>query len=324
MTLPPIVVDVAQAEQKPAMAEALLDACSRAASPTQCVTPNQADEEEAFAVAIVVWLDNGDAVRVQVGLRQGERRGEWLSRRVQFDASDDETERWTATGFVVGTLAGRFVEESGEEADEPARELAPPEESPVTVPPAPEPREEVPADDEPSVPRVPPELSLNLGGLARPQFAAGPWGVGGVLQGHYEPRGWPVFVHAGLHGSYRRRDRYGILAYFGDADLGLGVRIARFSQDWDLSSTWSLGLQRMQVEVKHPTSGLRDRAQRWLGGARVTFEVDWMPSSRLGAFASLGAVWWWASTDIEVEDQVVEEQPALLGEVALGLKFGIF
>jgi hypothetical protein len=165
---------------------------------------------------------------------------------------------------------------------------------------------------------------MNLGALARPQFAAGPWGLGGLLQAHYEPSGWPVFVRSGLHGSYRKRDRHGIAAYFGDADLGLGVRIAQMSQDWALSSTWSLGLQRMWVEVKHPTSGLRDRGQRWLGGARVTFEVDWMPSPNVGAFASLGAVWWWASTDVEVEGEVVEEQPSLLGELALGVRIGVF
>lgn len=319
MPLPPIVVDVAGAEQKPAMAQALLDACSRAASPTTCVTPNQADEEQAFAVAIVVWLDNGDSVRVQVGLRQGQRSGEWLTRRVQFDASDDEAERWTTTGFVVGTLAGRFIGEGeAPRAKVPAKST----QSREPAPPAPEPSppsEE--ARDETLLRPRQEELFINVGGLARPQFNSGPWGLGGVLQTEYEPEGWPVFLHTGVHGSYRARDRYGVSSYFGDADVGFGVPIARLSEAWELRGTWSVGLQRMLVRVRQPASGLEDRAARWLGGGRVQFEVTWMGWQSVGAFAAIGAVWWWGSTDIEVGGKVVQEQPPLLGEATLGLRF---
>jgi hypothetical protein len=298
------------------MAQTLLEACSRAASPTTCVTPSQADEEQAFAVAIVVWLDNGDSVRVQVGLRQGKRKGEWLTRRVDFDASDDEGERWTATGFVVGTLAGRFFESD-------KRDPETPEQSPVQIDPAPTlPERSVQAPRATPAPeRRLSELSINLGALVRPQFTSGPWGLGGLLESAYQPESWPVFVHGGVRASYRARDRFGISSYFGGVAAGLGAPVARLSESWQLRAAWAVGLQRMSVRVSRPSLRLEDQAGRWLAGTRVAFEVDWMPWRSLGGFASVGAVWWWGSTDIELEDEVVQDQPTLLGEVALGLRF---
>ena len=241
------------------MAQALLDACSRAASPARCVMPGQADEDEAFAVAIVVWLDNGDSVRVQVGLKRGEQAGEWLSRRIDFDDSDQEAERWTATGFVIGTLAGRFVEEQPEvESTKPEilDEAPTPEPEPE---PTPEPEPEQRAEPEPEPVRPRGSMWINVGGLAGPAFNAGPWSYGAIVGTEYQGGGWPLFVHASLRGAYRPPDNLGVAAYFADGGLGLGLPIAEFSSAWAIRGAWSVALERMLVQVED-AYGERDDA----------------------------------------------------------------
>ena len=42
-----------------------------------------------------------DSVRIQVGARRGEQ-DDWVRRKIAFEESDEESERWTATGFIVG------------------------------------------------------------------------------------------------------------------------------------------------------------------------------------------------------------------------------
>src|SRR6187397_1534933 len=109
MPLPPIAVDVAPPSKDHDLVQLLLDACSRAASPVKCVSAESVDSGSVSALALVVWLPQSEGVRIQVGAKRGEQKGDWVSRQISFDAADEEGERWTTAGFVVGTLAGHFL-----------------------------------------------------------------------------------------------------------------------------------------------------------------------------------------------------------------------
>ena len=75
MPLPPIAVDVAPPAKDPALVQLLLDACSRAASPVDCVAAESADTGSVSALALVVWLPQTEGVRIQVGAKRGQQKG---------------------------------------------------------------------------------------------------------------------------------------------------------------------------------------------------------------------------------------------------------
>jgi hypothetical protein len=156
---PPVVVEMSASDASTPYARVLVAACSdglRGGGP--CGLESTAVSDPGRAVAIVSWDGTGrGTATIEVGVRRG-ARAEWLTRRVTFDPSDAEVERWRSVGLIIATLVG----------SESARDAAPP--SAHAVPPAPAPPSKpVPRDPAPPAPSLPgPSWFFELGAdLAR-------------------------------------------------------------------------------------------------------------------------------------------------------------
>jgi hypothetical protein len=98
-----IVIEIAAPKVSEDALSVLVAACSRAARDAECVLARNANEEQPAAVAIVT-LQSEDKIRVEVGVRQGDRDS-WRTKDFAFLAADERMDRWRAVGFAIGTLA---------------------------------------------------------------------------------------------------------------------------------------------------------------------------------------------------------------------------
>jgi len=98
-----IVIEIAAPKVSENALSVLVSACSRAARAAECVLARNASDEQPAAVAIVT-LQSEDKIRVEVGVRQGDRDS-WRTKDFAFLPADDSMERWRAVGFAIGTLA---------------------------------------------------------------------------------------------------------------------------------------------------------------------------------------------------------------------------
>jgi hypothetical protein len=98
-----IVIEIAAPKVSEDALSVLVSACSRAARDAECVLARNANEEQPAAVAIVT-LQSEDKIRVEVGVRQGDRDS-WRTKDFAFLAADERMDRWRAVGFAIGTLA---------------------------------------------------------------------------------------------------------------------------------------------------------------------------------------------------------------------------
>jgi hypothetical protein len=98
-----IVIEIAAPKVSNAALGVLVSACSRAARDAECVLARNDNDAQPAAVAIVT-LQSEDKMRVEVGVRQGDRDS-WRTKDFSFLAADKSMDRWRAVGFAIGTLA---------------------------------------------------------------------------------------------------------------------------------------------------------------------------------------------------------------------------
>jgi hypothetical protein len=323
--LPPIAVEVAPPVQKQEFVQMLLDACSRVASPVECVAADAPGTGGVSALAIVVWLPRGEGVRIQVGARRGEQRGDWVSRRITFEASDEERERWTTAGFVVGTLASRFLSDAGEAVAEEEEEAS----APIEEEPAPAPLEPVMA-----VPLSPSTQArarrrawTDAAGLAGPLLDRGPWRFGGMLGMAYQREPWPVFMHVAGRLSWRPKDSHRASMRLQEFDLGAGLP-ATGGPDWMLDATLAVAFERLHAMLDRPELDPQDRTH-WVVGFRTRLELSWMASPDIGAVAGGGLAFWAHNTGFTYREPggslgeqsvLIGEQQSIVGELSLGVR----
>ena len=330
MPLPPVAVEVAPPAQKQELVQMLLDACSRVASPVECVAADAPGTGGVSALAIVVWLPGGEGVRIQVGARRGEQRGDWVSRRITFEASDEERERWTTAGFVVGTLASRFLTGGGEVPQQEEEKEGAGEEAsaPVDEEPAPEPLEIPAAVPVSSETRVRRRAWIDAAGLAGPLLDRGPWRFGAMLGVAYQREPWPVFMHVAGRLSWRPKDSHRVSMRLQEFDLGAGLP-ATGGADWMLDATLAVAFERLHATLDRPELEPQDRTH-WVVGLRSRLELSWMASPDLGAVAGAGLAFWAHNTGFtyrEVGSSLGDErsvpvgqQQSIVGELSLGVR----
>jgi len=127
-----IVIEIAAPKVSDDALAVLVSSCSRAARDAECALARNASDEQPAAVAIVT-LQSEDKIRVEVGVRRGERDS-WRTKEFAFLAADQSMDRWRAVGFAIGTLA----ESSPAPDDETSTRVAPTSpSSPSTTPASP-------------------------------------------------------------------------------------------------------------------------------------------------------------------------------------------
>lgn len=279
----PIVVEVYAPAPRPAELAALIAACSRAATPKECISSDTKSAEAPLGVAIV--RREGDRARIELGLRSAPS-AEWSTRDLVFQPGDDELERYRAIGFAIGTLvAGQTEPPPSARAAEPEPDgdpepLPPPLAAPVAErgPPS-----ETPSDEPPPEPPPPGRTHrrvwVDAGGNVGLGLIPGPPRAGGTLRAGAELLEQSFF--AVLEGSYAER--------LGDSPLGvrwfsvaggLGHPLAPRLRSLGVDVRLLVALERMDVTATRGELSASDG--RWKPGMVAAVDGYWNVSAPVG------------------------------------------
>jgi hypothetical protein len=296
----PIVVEVYSPQPKPEELAVLIAACTRAASPNECITAEQRSAESPLGVAIV--RRDGDRARIELGLRSVVK-AEWSTRDLVFQPGDDELERYRAIGFAIGTLVARRLEPPAPPAE--AKAPAPSEAK------APEPRHEPPRRDAPQ-PAPPKQRStwLDMSGSVGLGLIPGPPRAGGSLRAASELS--PAGFYATIEMGYAERSGDEVLrASWLSAGFGLGHPLGLRLRSLGVDGRLLLVVERLSLSA---VEGSRtDGATRYKPGLAAAIDAHWELSPPLGLVVS-------AATLIDPERTVIKTAGTLVAETpALGL-----
>lgn len=311
MPLPPIAVEVAPPAKDQTLVQVLLDACGRAANPVTCVDANAVDSGGVSALAIVVWLPGAEGVRIQVGAKRGQQQGDWVNRKITFEPSDEERERWTAAGFVVGTLASRFIDVSETPAESEIHQVEPEAtEEKSEAPPSPPP---TPIPVEPSAS----SLWVDGGAVFGPMLDTGPWRFGAMLGVAYQGDDWPMLLHTSIRHSWRPRDS-DVVVRVSEAEFGGGVT-AGAGNSWTARVLAGLAVERLYGRLDDPRSA--GPQLHWVVGGRARADLGLWIHRPFGAFVSGGFSLWSHRTAFVKDDEVLGQQQLLVGELLVGVRY---
>lgn len=314
----PIVVEVYSPQPRPQELSALIAACTRAATPNECIPSDQKSSEPPLGVAIV--RREGDRAHIELGLRGGPL-AEWFTRDLVFQPGDDELERYRAIGFAIGTLVAKKTEPPSPEPAPPPQEPSAPEltskrPEPPPSEPAPSPSRSRHRDTSSGNPRA---GWAELNGRVGIGLIPGPPRLGTALGGGIELRPRGVFVAA--EASYAERVGAPELhvRWLGIA-AGLGYPLAPRLVGLGLDARLLLAIERVSFSA---VAGERSASDgRWKPGAILALDAHWdfapPVSLALGASSFVDPV----HTSIEVGGERVGDTPALglNGFVGLRLK----
>ena len=304
----PVVVEVTAASPDAPALGAMLEACSRAVGHTPCVLARQAPEPPYEAVAIVT-LEGDGRVRVEVGLRAGEKRP-WQSRELVFHDTDLELERWRAVGFVVGTLASA----AGSEPLEPQAPPPPVEAPPRLAPPpavSPRPRAVAPSPQR--------RVWFGLGWFIGDGFDGALERNGAYGRAALRPGAFPIYASASLAYGTTTEDATPLTTTWLDAGLGLGV-VAVDSGSLSLDFALEAVAERFSAEASDPFIGSSER-ERFVGLVRGRGELGWYWSDYVGASTFGELAWRGGQTGVSLEGSKVGETGRF--GYALGLGLGL-
>lgn len=319
MPLPPIAVDVAPPAKDQTLVQLLLDSCSRAASPVSCVAAESADTGSVSALALVVWLPQSEGVRIQVGAKRGQQKGDWVSRQISFDAGDEEGERWTTAGFVVGTLAGRFLAVPNEAPNveatpEPEASSVGSEASSRELKPEPEPPTSRVAEPEQHEPA---RLGFEGAALVGPVFDQGPWRVGGMFGIAFQGADWPLHLYTAARQSWRPQDAEVTLRVT-EGELGAGVDLGS-GEAWAVKARAAFAFERLYARLDDSSSS--GPQTHWVLGARARVDFCWRFNDAWSVFLAPGLSVWSHKTAFVVQSEEVGQQPAVVGEALFGVRY---
>jgi len=260
----PVVVEVYAPQPSTQELAVLLAACSRAATPHECIDSEAKALEAPLGVAIV--RRDGERARIELGLRSVVN-AQWSTRDLAFQAGDDELERYRAIGFAIGTLVAREIEPPAPAPPEaPASAAEPPAAAPASAP-----------AQVPEQPRAPPlhrprAAWVDASGGVGIGLVPGPPRAGGSLRAALElvPRG----VFGVVEGGYAERTGDPSLRVrWLSAALGVGHPLAPNLRSLGVDVRLSLSLERLSATAVGPTRD--DDATRWKPGVTAAIDGHW-------------------------------------------------
>lgn len=309
----PVVIDLGVADAPRESIQVLVDACTQAASETQCHLVRDAPEGPYAAIAIVTW-EADDRIRIEVGVRRAQG-AEWRSRELAFQPGDAEIERYKSVGFVIGTLA------SAQDTDAGGRPPAPPSsEEPAPEEPAPEPLRPPPSERLPRrQPPAPLQGWMSVSAVAGRAFSEGAPRVGGSLRvGVRLVSRLSVMVSAGA--TSRPRDHEGLLLSWLDAGVGLGVALgAPRSSRLELRA--DVLVERLSAEARSASDV--DAAGRTQPAARVGLDGIWQLAAPFALVAGVDALGRPSVTRFRVEGREVGSSGMLEVGGSLGARLDL-
>ncbi len=217
------------------------------------------------AVALVLWQGDG---LLQVTVRVGRDRAQWVARALTFSERDSISERWTTVGLTVATLVGETraldikagdgkPETSPQPSDGRANSAS--SQAPSVAQPAPPAAPTPRPAARPKTPPVP-RWQGRLGVLTGPGWSGGNWQVGGWLSLGFHIPQTPVVLHAA--GSYALSDGPSIAGAALStrwATAGIGAGVTGTLRALDIAGSAQLEVLFRRIEVDVRSQGASDQ-----------------------------------------------------------------
>jgi hypothetical protein len=277
----PVVIELAPQVAALPEARVLADACTEALHERRQCVLDDAAKEAAYAVVIVSWEGPArTAANIEIGVRRA-ARADWVTRHVDFSASDPEDERWRSVGLVVATLV--------DQAESPAAQDATP------------PQEERKAQNN-TAPVGAWLLDASAEGARGTAGGLGAWG--GVLRASRQLGSLPLYATGSL--------RYEMQPQAGDATIAqVTMRWAWASAGVAIGTDLSAAPLRLEARLEPTVAWVQAMAS---GSASPV-------SGLLGGLREgVGVTWWWARPiGLVVGAELVETPSANVGVSASGL-----
>jgi hypothetical protein len=262
------------ADPAPVLEERLLSACSAGLERARCVSARDVSAAPQ-AIAVVSWITPAH-VSIEVGFAKADVAA-WLSRELDFAATDPEIERWRAVGFTIALLVD----------DERFWSALPP----------PAPRADVPPSVAAAAPVTPserePPLLVEARALSGAGLVRGPWRWGGGLR-FSAALSRLVFATGGL--DYSLASDAALDVRWFDASLGLGLFADSLIGELDGRARLELLAENVAASVRR--DALTDRSSVWVPGVSLGGDLLWEFAAPWLLSASADVFWLDGSTPI--------------------------
>lgn len=294
-----VVVEVYAPQPSAQELSVLLAACSRAATPHDCIDAEAKGSEPPLGVAIV--RRDGDRARIELGLRSVVS-AQWSTRDLVFQPGDDELERYRAIGFAIGTLVAR-------ESEPPA---PPPPETPLDVKPpvssSPPPPAKAPERAAPPAPPRKRAAWLDAAGSVGLGLVPGPPRAGGSLRAALElvPEG----AFGIVEGGYAERNGDSSLRVrWLSAALGVGHPLAPQLRSLGVDVRLLFVVERLSFRAV--AGPLSEEQTRWKPGVTAAIDGHWDFAPPVGLVVSAATFIDPERTVVHVRDEPAGETPSL-------------
>ena len=300
MLLPVVAVDIAPADAPPAMAEALIAACSSALRRGSCrPISGVASDESRVATARVVWDEADAAVRVAVKVQQTSDPTV-MSRSLSFASGDARSERWRAAGLIVASLVGEFEAQYGSD-----------------------PRDE--RATEPSPAPLPPNAErlawFGLAATVAPGVSPGATRVGGRIEGGFALAP-PIYGLAAFDYSFGAGGSLGLDTRWLTLRTGVLYSEQALSNDLALGLSAEILAQHIAASAVAPTG--TESGAEWDPGVAVGLRAVWLQSSAWSFSTGLDLWRLRRGTTIVLRDEEVARSSAWGGSFWIGMQWDPF
>ncbi len=311
MFVPVVAVDIAPSDAPPAMAEALLAACSTALRRGSCRPVGGVKPDEwSAATAVIVWDEADASVRVAVKVEHSSDPTV-LNRRLSFTSSDARIERWRAAGLTVASLVGE-IEEQHDARSEAALQSAGATEGPT-----------------PSSKLLPPPPASNavrqgwlgLAATLAPGATAETVRVGGKLEAGFALAA-PIYVLAAFDYAFSAGDTLGFETQW------MTLRAGALYSERVSSSSLALGLSAevlaQRIEASAVAPGGTESGSQWDPGVAIGVRAG-LPHASNWSFSTGLDLWrLWRGTAIVLRDEEVARSSAWGASFWLGIQWDPF
>jgi hypothetical protein len=276
-----ILIAVTPPAPSPALAEAMVDACTEAARVERCAVDDKTEQPDAT----VVWA-SGSVVRVELAPKSD--GGPSRFRELSFRSRDRELDRWHSIGLVVAALATDSPMPSGAE------------EFPATPPPPP------PAADSPRGSAA--ALWMSGGAALGTGLEPGPPRLGGWARVSYLPRATSLFVSVGADALVASRGEDNVRPTWLDLTAGVGVKLDILRLDLAVRPQVDVVVERVAADVID--AGETASGSRFVAGLSARIDVVWPARSPVALVGGFLGSWLTGGTAIRVRERNVASFPA--------------
>jgi hypothetical protein len=294
----PVLIELPTGDTAPSAAAALVEACSASAAGRICQLSDSARSAESDVVASVDFVDPGQRLAmIRIGLGQAPERT-WQTRRMEFRAADDATERWRSVGLVIGTLAADYTR--------PER-----------------PREPERATREAPSPTVNPTrqrgLSIDGGFVGGVALNGAPWTAGPYARASFLPGHFPVAFTIAFRYEKDIDSGQDFDLEFASGSVGAAGR--RMLGPVGLQLRLELLRQLIVLSAQDGATGTIESRGRWHTGARAGVDADVHLAGSFFVVGGADATLLDAPTRIQVRNVGEGEAPSLAIAAILGLRW---